>query len=256
MLFAPKYRDDLVRYYRGTYVKLKEFQDELFFLEEISSTSVKGTHENGDRFIIYLNDETPYEVDYILPHKSFFQMGPNAVLLTRVPAKQYFRGLCEANTSLSYMEASTGRPVNMALDFTALKAFVNKPKFPSLTEAMSNELLSTVALSPRMMLRRTHRHIYIDFVPVAKVNPKTNTVQVTDAIFWDEVDQVLAARGDKPTWKLEMYMPQPKSKPDDLVAELKKTDQATLKATLAKKQNKYIIQPLDFAVDGWDEAAQ
>jgi hypothetical protein len=222
MQFAPKYREDISKYFKGTYVKLKEFGDQLFLIRSVDSLSVRGTHEEGE-FIIYLNDETPYEVDYILPHKSFFQYGSHAVQLRRVPDRQYFRGLCVSNTRLEYLR--DGRLHQHDLGFPILKAFVTKPAFPNLRAAIgANE--STIAISPRMMYHRLQRQIYVDFVPVAKVSPSKLEVAVTKPIFKDEILDFLKSTNEVDIFKLVDYVPPPpkeKTKPEDLLKELAKT---------------------------------
>lgn len=222
MNFAPANRDDISRYYRGTFLKLREFGDQLFFIEQVDSFRVAGKHESGDPFVIYLDDATPYEVDYILPHKSFFQFGQHAVMLRRIPARQYFRGLCDSNTQLEYLGPAGMK--NVPLDFSALKAFVGKQKFFTLQGAIGADVY-TAALSPRLMYHHSKREIYMDFVPIARVQPNKLQIIVTKPIFLDEVNEMLRNSGDDKVFKASLYTPPPpkeKTTTADLLKEMQK----------------------------------
>ena len=222
MQFIPENREDIIGYYKGTYVKFKEFGDQIFQISQVDSMSVKGTHESGEQFILWMNEETPYEMEYILPHKSFFQYGGDAVQLQRIPAKQYNRGLCGQNTQLSFL-SSGGSLKHLELNFEVLKAFVAKQQWYTLQGAIGAQDKSTCALSSRMMYHRALRQIYIDFVPVAKVSPAKLLVQVTKPIFINEVQELLAGSGDK--FQVVAYTPPPpkeKTKTKDLLNEMVK----------------------------------
>jgi hypothetical protein len=209
MLFVPKNRDDISRYYRGTYLKLKEFGDELFLIEHVEANAITGKHESGKPFIIYLDDETPYEVDYILPHKSFYQDGANAVQLVRVPAKQYYRGLCASNTALVTV-SNVGVIKQGTIDFNSLKKFVYKQAFFSLKAAIGTEGNITCAMSSRMMYHRSKRELYIDQEPIAKVNPGKLQISLYYPIFANEVMDVLKSHNEHNIFSLVAGTPPPK----------------------------------------------
>lgn len=222
MQFCPKNREDISRYFRNSYIKLHEFGDQLFFIEGVENTRIVGQHESGEKFCIYLNDETPYEMDYILPHKSFFQYQDHAVLLCRIPAKQYLRGLASSNTSLSYLDPG-GKPKGHDLSFEILRAFVNKGEWPSLTAAWGIQNQYSVALSSRMMLNRQNRQLYIDFMPVATINAAQRRIDVKKALFLDEVNDLLASTEEAQKWEVKVYTPPPKkekTKTEDLLKEM------------------------------------
>lgn len=189
MLFVPSAREDITRYYRNSFLKFKETGDMLFYLQNVDATMISGQIEDGRDFKLYLSEDEPYEVDYILPHKSFFQYGEHACMLQRIPAKQYHRGMTGENTSITYRKPGTELApaiAGMALDFTVLKAFVSKKKFYSLKEALK-EPLSSVALSPRMMYARGSKCVHIDFHPIARVDPKNHIIYMTQPLFKQEL---------------------------------------------------------------------
>lgn len=207
MIFSPATRQDIMKYFQGTYVKFREEGDKLFLIEQIEAYRILGKCENGEQFCLYMNNETPYEMEYILPHKSYFQFGPNAVLLTRVPAQQYFRGLCASNTNLSYM--GPGGVKAMQLDFEALKHYVNKQKTFTVGSAIGASECATCVLTSRMMLNRGNKQIYIDFTPVAKVQPSRSAITMLKPIFFDEVQDMLKSTESDKIWKLERDVPPP-----------------------------------------------
>jgi hypothetical protein len=195
VLFVPSAREDIIKYFKNSYLKFKETGDTLFFLTHVTNDEISGQIEDGRDFKLYLDEKEPYEVDYILPHKSFFQFGEHCCMLQRIPARQYHRGITEENTSVVFRHGApapdgTEKIKNMGLSFEILKAFVQKKKFFSLMEA-SKEPVVSCALSPRMMYVRANRAIFIDFVQVAKVDWKTKTIAMLAPLFKQEVMNLL-----------------------------------------------------------------
>jgi hypothetical protein len=134
MLFIPENRDDIIKYFSKSYLKFEEYGDTLFFIDIVDKYLIHGKVDDGREFTMYLSDEHPYTVDYILPHKSFFQYDKHAVMLSRVPARQYHRGITAQNTSLMYYAGEMGLG-KAELSFNTLKAFVTKQKFFTLKQA-------------------------------------------------------------------------------------------------------------------------
>ena len=192
MIFKSTNFDDINRYYKATYVKFKETGDKLFYIRNVSPTSVTGCDEDGTEFELFLNDEYPYEVDYILPRKSFFQMGKRACLLQRIPAKQYQRGLSNSNTRVNAL-GKTGSVNAVELTFDVLTEFVNKQAFPSLSKAVLNKAKDhSVVLSPRFAYVPDMKAIFADAILVAEVNPEDKLVVVRHPIFKPELLELAA----------------------------------------------------------------
>lgn len=213
MQFTRENRNDINKYYAGTYVKFKEHAieqhmaaDTLFYIQSVDEDHVVGKCENGSPFMIWLSDAYPFEVDYVLPHKSFFQLGINAMLLERVPAQQYFRGLHGDNTRMSYMGTNLV-PKKQGITFESLKAFVTKQRFYSLKEAMAADGYNSCVLSPRMQYVRINNHIYMDHQQIARVDK--DLIVMLKPIFREEVEEMLKATGE-----LEQFtFYEPKTKP-------------------------------------------
>lgn len=190
---------DINKYFHNTYIKVKEFGDTLFLINSVDHYGVKGDREDGQPFIIYLDDEHPYELDYVLPRKSFFQHGPNAIQLCRVPAQQYQRGMNSQNTALSYLSAS-GEKRNGSLNFETLRSYVNKQMFSTLKQAVADKERTSSALSPRMMYHKSKKQIFMDFEPIAHVSVSKAgnlVVKMTNVVFKPEVEKMLNNPDDK-----------------------------------------------------------
>lgn len=198
MIFIPENRDDILKYYRHTYIKLKEAGDTLFFIERVDEDAVYGKAEDGRPFILHLDKEHPYEVDFVLPHKSFFQYFEHAALLERVPARMYYRGVHENNTRCTVYK-STG-PSMTLVNFDTLKAFVNKQPWKTIDEVLTNKDLVSGVLSPRMALFRTARTLWIDHLAVATVHTKDRIIRVQKTIFMPEIQQLVCLQPRK--WKV------------------------------------------------------
>jgi hypothetical protein len=186
MQFTPSNREDISKYYRNSFLKFKETGDMLFYLSSVDTHAAMGTIEDGRDFKVWLADEEPYEVDYILPHKSFFQFGEHACMLQRIPAKQYHRGITQENTKITYREAESGMVGNIALGFEVLKAFVKKQHFLTLQEAIQSKEQSSV-LGPRFMYQ--NKFIFIDFQSVAKI--AGTKIYMTKPVFEEEIREFL-----------------------------------------------------------------
>lgn len=211
MEFTVSNRNDIDKYYRHTFVKIREpgsavelSPDTLYFIESVDGQKVSGKCENGDCFVIWLSDTHPFEADYVLPHKSFFQHGNKACLLERIPAQQYYRGLNGENTKVSYLYGASATPKALSIDFKVLKDYVTKKKFFTLQEAQNAQGNDTCALSPRMQYHRTLRQIYVDHMPVARVD-QGHLVVMLHNIFKEEVEGLLYSNGESE--KFEFYIP-------------------------------------------------
>jgi hypothetical protein len=194
MLFIPENRDDIQRYYRSTYVKFRETGDALFYVKHVGESLVTGVGADGVPFELYLNVDFPYEMDYILPRKSFFQYGAFACLLQRIPAKQYQRGISESNTLIQRVgDANANQP----LSFEVLTAFVAKQAFPSLVQAIAEKGKVSVPLSSRLAYLCASRKIFADSKSIGVVKIKEKTIQSFHKIFKPELERVAQGSGYK-----------------------------------------------------------
>lgn len=189
MNFVPSTRQDIDKYFRGSYMKFTEYGDMLFHVNYIDAHEIRGTTEEGREFRLYLKEDCPYEVNYILPHKSFFQWKDQAYLLQRLPHRQWHRGCTAQNTGIFYLNPENGLPLSTTLTFENLRAYVNKQKFFTLSQALASNNVSC-ALSKRMMFLCTNKTIYVDFIPVASVKTG-NKIEMIRPLFKEEIVSLL-----------------------------------------------------------------
>jgi hypothetical protein len=191
MQFNTETWEDIQRYYRQTYLKFKETGDTLFYIRDVRPDKVTGTDENGTEFALHLNYDDPYEVDYILPNKSYFQYAKRACMLQRIPAKQYRRGICADNVRITGL-SKTGGLVAIDVTFDSLKAFVSKQAFPSLsTVLMQKQKPLSVALSPRFAFVPVGGFLFCDQTCVAQVDAKAKTILILHSIFKPEIENLI-----------------------------------------------------------------
>lgn len=190
MIFNSSNYEDINRYYRNTYVKFKETGDVLYYIRTVHRELVRGTDETGTEFELWLSDEHPYEVDYILPNKSYFQYKKRACSLTRIPARQYQRGLSTGNTRIHSL-SRTGGVNALELDFDLLKSFVSKQQFLKIDKAAINKAEDySIALSSRFAYLPDTKHIFADNVVVAELNKVENKIIMRHPIFTPEVKEL------------------------------------------------------------------
>lgn len=149
MLFTTSTWQDIDKYYHGTYTKFKEFGDKLFRITQVTPHKVSGIDQDDVEFDLFLSDEHPYEVDYVLPHRAVFQYRDRAFLMQRVPARQYKRGLCEGNVRIINVDTGEAFPIG----FAVLKSYVTKQQYFTFGEAIKRKgKLKSYALNSRMSL--------------------------------------------------------------------------------------------------------
>lgn len=191
MQLIPENWQDIKRYYLGTYVKFKEHGDELFHISHVSPEAVKGTYQQGkEEFILSLDSSVPYNLEFKLPHKAVFQYRDRALMLFRVPARQYYRGISPENTKI--INAMTGEPLE--LTWATLSAFVNKQAYYSLKEAMelsTKKRMQSMALNNRMCYVPEHRRILLDNKVIAFVEPTIGKIK-TPPVFIEDVRKLVA----------------------------------------------------------------
>lgn len=186
-LYAKEY-GDISKYYHGTYVKLPQFGDKIFYVAEVTRERVELHDEAGDLFHIELaqEDEPAYSLEYVLPHRAVFSYKGSVVLLTRVPARQYSRGCCSANTKM--LDVFSGKGLDIS--FRTLQAFVNKPTYYTLDEALYGEFPKTcvgVALNERFSFHRNQQQLYVDHITIATFIRDSMTWVVNRPIFLPEI---------------------------------------------------------------------
>lgn len=187
MLCIPANWRDIERYFSGTFVKFREHGDRLFYIDRVRETEITGTCEGDDPFIVYMHNDHPYELDYVLPRKAVFQYKNDALILQRMPARQYRRGLCDDNTRITKTTGGDRLP----LSFTLLSAFVTKQKYFNPEEALFGKTGArrSLALSNRMSFDKQTARLLIDMTPIAQLDRDRGILQA-NGLFADEIKSV------------------------------------------------------------------
>ena len=187
MLCTPRNWRDIERYFSGTFVKFREHGDRLFYIERVRETEITGTCEGDDPFVVYLHNDHPYELDYVLPRKAVFQYKLAALILQRMPARQYRRGLCDDNTRITKVTGGDRLP----LSFGLLSTFVTKQNYFSPQDALFGKTGSkrSLALSNRMSFDKHTQRLLIDMTPVAQLDRDRGVLQA-NGLFADEIKTV------------------------------------------------------------------
>jgi hypothetical protein len=185
---------DIDRYFRNTWVKIDGYGDTLFRIDYVGSSKITGNTENDDFFEIELHNHQPFNLGYVLPHKAVFQFNKRAVILQRIPAKQFKRGICCDNVSVSFTD--TGTPIDLTLN--VLKAYTTKQKYFSFAEAFRSKgnKLTSFALTSRMSCVKSTGVILMDTTQIAQYAHKENKIYMTRNNFRSDIMQHIAMYQD------------------------------------------------------------
>lgn len=211
MKFNTDNYQDIAKYFKHSYVKFPVTGEFLCTIDKVEPTHIigkvfvptsAGTWEAQD----YQQDITGdgVELEFIMPRKSFFNYNGNACLLTRIPARQYKKGITTENTTISKLTASGG--FNMQeLDFQLLNAYVAKQAFSAFGSADKS-----YAVSPRMAVT-SKGSIFVDSTQIGVYDKKTSSAQVYNELFRSEVERVAVQHGQ--SLSVSLVMP-PKPEPE------------------------------------------
>lgn len=179
MLCTPDNWRDVQTYYNKTYVKFREKGDTLYYISSVNEECLDAVDSAGNFVRVSWRTDSPYLLDYALPHKAVFQYKDTSYCLGRIPAKQYYRGISEKNTSVTAIGATPRRVIS--LGFNLLEAFITKQQYYSLKEALSDKRgYNSYALSSRMSYSPKTLQLYVDTTPVATYNPDTNKIHTLE----------------------------------------------------------------------------
>lgn len=195
---------DVQKYYQDSYVKFdREYGDKLHYIYKVRLEGVLYRDSDNKEGILYMDHDNPYELEYIMPHKSMFQHGANCFLLTRVPAKQYSRGLTNTNCHFQWVDPlGKWRPADF--DWSVLNAYTNKPAFRSIADCVRDPAgRSSEALSKRLAIAGSL--LFCDTFKIGRVDSVKKNLHVVD-LFRAEVEKLLETTHCKPFFnKIEVY---------------------------------------------------
>lgn len=205
MKFCTDNVKDIDKYFRGTYVKFMGMsgvfsdgtecapaEELVHSIDTIQSNVIKGKRlENGEtvpyQFLLYAEAVAPApEVEFILPKKSYFNTDEGACLLSRIPARQYRRGICNDNTSIALLKGNTH--TERGVDLALLDKYVRKPQ-PYTFQVRD----VSYAVSRRIAVATTGA-VFVDSTQVGTINYEHKRLHVLP-LFMPEFLQVLRDLG-------------------------------------------------------------
>ena len=148
MELLPSNSQDIRKYYCDSYVKLKEFGDQLFYITKVSTDAVFFNDKDRQEGVIYLHE------------------GAFAYSMNRFPARQYSRGISTTNCRIFKLSPYGWEAVEV--NFSTLNGYVDKPTFPTALD-ITNGHYSSVALSNRFALS-IGGSIYCDQLQIGTYN--------------------------------------------------------------------------------------
>lgn len=185
MYLDPTNYNDADKYFSGCYIKVREYGDTLILIKNVTERALWGQDEFDQLVCIDIDGEHTgkkgYELDYIIPKKTYFQFGSQAHLLTRIPAKMWKKGINKQNTNV-FRLTSVGDFKLVDLTFKILKGFTFKPGYGNLN---SLDTLESVALSPRFALT-AGGDLFLDNNKIGKFYKESRSFVVQE-LFLDEI---------------------------------------------------------------------
>jgi hypothetical protein len=188
--------DDCKKYFEGTWVKFKEEGDNtIWYINEVTPKHLFAKSVD-EKEIIGVDLEIGYTLDYVIPKKTTYQLHESAVNLSRIPARQWKKGMNKQNTLFQVL---TGDGIWLPAPFQpdVINGFVNKPGYytphDALREFKASEHLRSAALNPRMSIARNGT-IFVDTVLVARFDGER---LITKSLFVPEISAMF------PEWKIK-----------------------------------------------------
>lgn len=103
MYADPTTWSDIEKYYGETNVKFKEQGDRVFTIDAVSERYISAHHidDAHNNFPVLIDISEGYDLSYTIPRKACFQFNNNALMIYRIPAKQWKKGACNSNCGFS-----------------------------------------------------------------------------------------------------------------------------------------------------------
>ena len=159
---------DIQKYYQGTYVVCPEYSpNEALYVETAGPNGLKVSDVNGEKGFI----ETPYQLHNPLNiRRHYYQVGEEAYLVSRIPARMWKKGLSSENTLFQRVQ-SNGTLSGAQFSFGVVNKFFHcKDKFVT-TIPENTKDYNGLALSPHWLLHLgTSPTLYLLNNPVGKVS--------------------------------------------------------------------------------------
>ena len=208
MKFCSENSKDIQKYFQGAFVKFPgmagvfgdgavaaEAGDIIHTVEQVTSSYIKGKRIEGNdavpyEFCLYSEAEVvPPEVEFILPKKSYYNGPSGALMLFRIPARQYKRGVCSDNTAIVQLQ-SAGTFEPYPLTVITLTEYVGKQAY----KRFEAHKLPSYAVTRRIGVA-ANGHVFMDRVKIGTIDYTTNTIKLGRDLFVPEVQKALRIHG-------------------------------------------------------------
>lgn len=170
--------DDCRKYYEETFVQFKEEGlDKLFFVLSVGDGHmfVRQVQDDGalGSETIGVNIENGYNMDFILPRKACFNHHKRSLFLSRIPEKQWKKGIHSQNTIMMYLSA-VGDWRKLPFSAQYLIRYISKNAW----KHCDNLELTTesMALNTRLSLS-ANGYVFLDRTYVGLYNRGENTIK-------------------------------------------------------------------------------
>jgi phosphoribosyl-AMP cyclohydrolase len=160
--------EDIKKYYLGCFINLPN-SDKLFFVDNVTSEGIFGKCEGDSAsspkenvmidFSGEFSEEPGYFIKCPLPQKRWFLYKNRAYYISRIPKKQWKKGISPENTTALYL-LGDGNFLTTSLSADLLRAYANSP-LPTKTEA-------SYPLSDRFVVSASG-HLFVDLLYIGHV---------------------------------------------------------------------------------------
>jgi hypothetical protein len=177
MLVTPETAEDCKKYFQHCWVKFKEEGEKIFYITHVDKKYIHAKSIQDEEILV--DHQEGYTIDYLIPKKTVFQHGECAVMLSRIPARMWKKGMNKVNTEFKSLDFHgwTSREFDMHI----INGFVNKPCYYSAQDALNDfaksEHLQSAALTPRISISRKGT-VYVDTIPVGRWLQEKKTLSV------------------------------------------------------------------------------
>lgn len=198
MIITNENANDVNKYFGNTYVVIKEYNPDVCLLLHkhhgnlLSFIDTISNEQGGLSFDEWNNS---YTLDFQLPHKQVFNYGDGVMILERIPARMWKKGISNENTRF-YFLVTNGQWKHVSFGSDKVNALLKHRNHPP--QFNLDALCSGRALTERMSLAATGK-LYIDTFPIGKVDFAKKTLLVM-AAFKDQVAKVDALSTFKVTY--------------------------------------------------------
>lgn len=189
--------------YEGTYGFYRDEKGKrtLAQIESVSDREVVFSLPNVEGYRLKADTERDIGFEFLPPKSAFHNTDIGAMLVSRIAARQFQRGLSQRNVQITLFK---GLPYNQAIDFNTLTRIFEKSLDPkSALPAFEAGTTVSLAVSPQICLDAGCGKVYVLTEPVGswQRNGKLYNVKLNDKnLFRTEITDAFKALGREVTF--------------------------------------------------------